>query len=119
MTNRIVATAILIVAGHAASANTQPFDFALARDETVGLLQALIRIDTSSPPGNETRAAEHVQDVLSAADIPSRIFAVEPSRGNLVARLKGNGTKRPLLLMAHTDVVGVERTDWTWSVLQS
>ena len=113
MTNRIVATAILIVAGHAATANTQSSDFTLARDETVGLLQALIRIDTSSPPGNETRVAEHVRDVLSAADIPSRLFAVEPSRGNLVARLKGNGTKRPLLLMAHTDVVGVERTDWT------
>ena len=84
MTNRIVATAILIVAGHAATVNTQSSDFTLARDETVSILQALIRIDTSSPPGNETRVAEHVRDVLSAADIPSRIFAVEPSRGNLV-----------------------------------
>jgi len=88
-------------------------DFSRAGDEATRTLQALVRIDTSSPPGNETLAAEHVQSVLEKADIPSKILALDPTRGNLVARLEGDGSKRPLLLMAHTDVVGVERADWT------
>ncbi len=74
---------------------------------------ALLKIDTSNPPGNETRAAEAVQAVLEREGIPSRLFALEPDRANLVAHIKGNGSKRPILLMGHTDVVGVERAHWT------
>jgi acetylornithine deacetylase/succinyl-diaminopimelate desuccinylase-like protein len=88
-------------------------DFAKARDEAVALLRDLVRIDTSNPPGNETQVAEQVKRVLESDGISSQIFALEPSRGNLVARLKGSGSKRPLLLMAHSDVVGVERDKWT------
>jgi acetylornithine deacetylase/succinyl-diaminopimelate desuccinylase-like protein len=88
-------------------------DFARARDEAVGFLRDLVRIDTSNPPGNETRVTEYVKGVLEKEGISSSFFAHEPSRGNLVARLKGNGSKRPLLLMAHSDVVGVERDKWT------
>ena len=94
-------------------ATAQPPDFAEARDEAVELLQALVRIDTSSPPGNETLAAEHLKALLDEADISSKILALDPTRGNLVARLEGDGSKRPLLWMAHTDVVGVDRDDWT------
>jgi acetylornithine deacetylase/succinyl-diaminopimelate desuccinylase-like protein len=84
-----------------------------ARDEAVRTLQGLIRIDTSNPPGNETKAAEYLKAILDKEGIPSEILALEPARGNLVARLKGNGAKKPLLLMAHLDVVGVERDKWT------
>jgi acetylornithine deacetylase/succinyl-diaminopimelate desuccinylase-like protein len=73
----------------------------------------LIRIDTSSPPGNETKAAEYLKKVLDREGIPSQIYELEPGRGNLLARLKGNGTKKPLLLMGHLDVVGVQREKWT------
>lgn len=73
----------------------------------------LIRIDTSSPPGNETKAAEYLKKVLEREGIPSQIFEMEKGRGNLVARLKGNGSKRPMLLMGHLDVVGVQREKWT------
>lgn len=73
----------------------------------------LIRIDTSSPPGNETKAAEYLSKVLDREGIPSQIFEMDNGRGNLVARLKGNGTKRPILLMGHLDVVGVQRDKWT------
>jgi acetylornithine deacetylase/succinyl-diaminopimelate desuccinylase-like protein len=106
---------ILTIAVCAAVALTpaQEPDFSQAGDEAASTLQALVRIDTSSPPGNETLAAEQLKSVLDAADIPSKILALDPTRGNLVARLEGNGSKRPLLLMAHTDVVGVERDDWT------
>jgi len=73
----------------------------------------LIRIDTSSPPGNETKAAEYLKKVLEREGIPAQIYELEPGRGNVVARLKGNGSKRPILLMGHLDVVGVQRDKWT------
>ncbi len=74
--------------------------------------RALIQIDTSNPPGNETLAVDYLKKVFEAEGIPTQVFALEPNRANLVARLKGNGTKRPLLLMAHTDVVGVQKEKW-------
>ena len=88
-------------------------DFSKTRDEAVQLLQSLIQIDTSNPPGNETVAAEYIKGLLDKEGIASEIHGLQPGRGNIVARLKGNGRKRPLLLMAHTDVVGVERDKWT------
>ena len=88
-------------------------DFAKARDEAVERLQALIRIDSSNPPGNETKVAEYLKAILDKEGISSEILAMEPSRGSLVARIKGNGSKKPLLLMGHEDVVGVERDKWT------
>jgi len=51
--------------------------------------------------------------VLTAEGITAQIFESAPGRGNIVARLKGNGKKKPLLLMGHLDVVGVERDKWT------
>ncbi|MBL9215030.1 MAG: M20/M25/M40 family metallo-hydrolase [Opitutaceae bacterium] len=88
-------------------------DFAAAESETLARLQELVRIDTSNPPGNETAVAERLKAVLDREGIPAEILASAPHRGNLVARLKGSGRKAPLLLMAHTDVVGVERDRWT------
>src|SRR5712671_5998407 len=91
----------------------QPPDFAAAQTEAVKFLSDLVKIDTSNPPGNETRAAEYIKSVLAAEGITAQIFESAPGRGNLVARLKGNGKKKPLLLMGHLDVVGVERDKWT------
>ena len=88
-------------------------DFRQARDEAVARLQELIRIDTSNPPGNETKLAEYLKALLDKEGIESEILAAEPSRGNLVARIRGNGTKKPLLLLGHADVVGVQREQWT------
>src|SRR5688572_17887026 len=65
---------------------------------------ALLKIDTSSPPGNETLAAKYIQQALERDGIASKLLAQEPSRANLVARIKGSGSKRPLLIMGHTDV---------------
>ncbi|MEW6733600.1 MAG: M20/M25/M40 family metallo-hydrolase [Acidobacteriota bacterium] len=84
-----------------------------ARDEAVSILSDLIKIDTSNPPGNETKAAEYLKSLLDREGIPAEIFESEPGRGNLVARLKGSGKKKPLLLMGHLDVVGVERDKWS------
>ncbi|MBI3914550.1 MAG: M20/M25/M40 family metallo-hydrolase [Chloroflexi bacterium] len=83
------------------------------RDETARLLQDLIRIDTTNPPGNETPAMEYVAGVLKRDGIESRILESAPGRGNLVARLKGDGRAAPLLLMVHLDVVPAEPAYWT------
>ena len=82
-------------------------------EEAVQLLANLVKIDTSNPPGNETKAAEYIKSVLEQEGIPAEIIESAPGRGNLIARLKGNGSKKPLLLMGHLDVVGVERSRWT------
>jgi acetylornithine deacetylase/succinyl-diaminopimelate desuccinylase-like protein len=74
---------------------------------------ALIRIDTSNPPGGETAAAVYLQAALAADGIASELYALEPERANLVARIAGNGSKPPILLMGHTDVVGVQRENWS------
>jgi acetylornithine deacetylase/succinyl-diaminopimelate desuccinylase-like protein len=105
-----VACGVLLRAGQAPAPVP---DLSRMRDEAVQLLQSLIRIDTSNPPGNETKAAEYIKSLLDKEGIASESFALEAGRGSIVARLKGNGSRRPLLLMAHTDVVGVERDKWT------
>jgi acetylornithine deacetylase/succinyl-diaminopimelate desuccinylase-like protein len=73
----------------------------------------LLKIDSSNPPGNETKVAKVVQAMLEREGIPSRLYALDPSRANLVARIKGNGARRPILIMGHTDVVGVQRERWS------
>src|SRR5579872_189507 len=102
---------VLVLAG--ASFGQASPDFGKAHDEALKFLSDLIKINTSNPPGNETRAAEYIKGVLAAEGIPSQIYESAPGRGNLVARLKGNGKKKPLLLMGHLDVVGVERDKWS------
>ena len=88
-------------------------DFDAAHQEVVATLTQFVRIDTSNPPGNETKAAEFLKAFLDKEGIPSEIVALDPKRGSLIARLKGNGKKKPLLLLGHTDVVGVERDKWS------
>jgi acetylornithine deacetylase/succinyl-diaminopimelate desuccinylase-like protein len=73
----------------------------------------LIRLDTTNPPGNETRVAQYLKQVAEREGIHAEILGDDPSRMNFVARLKGAGGNRPLLLMAHSDVVPADRTQWT------
>lgn len=76
-------------------------------------LTELIRIDTTNPPGNETAAAEYLKKVAQQEGIPCDVLGGDPKRMNFIARLKGSGQDRPLLLMAHTDVVAADRAQWT------
>jgi acetylornithine deacetylase/succinyl-diaminopimelate desuccinylase-like protein len=103
---------VILIIPSTVSAAEAP-DFAAAHKEVADLLSSLIRINTSNPPGDETKVAEFIKQVLAREGIQAEIFEKVPGRGSLVARLKGNGTKRPLLIMAHEDVVGVERDKWT------
>lgn len=88
-------------------------DAAALEAETLRHYQALLRLDTSSPPGNEVRAVEYLKQVLDNEGIPNQVLAIDPKRPNLVARLKGSGKKRPILVMGHTDVVTVDPKKWT------
>ena len=82
--------------------------------ETMQHFQALLRLDTTSPPGNERRAVEYLEQVLKREGISYQVFAKDPQRPNLVARIKGNGKKRPILVMGHTDVVSVDPQKWSF-----
>src|SRR5947209_901086 len=82
-------------------------------EETVTNLRGLLRLDTRNPPGNEIRAAEYLRDLLQAEGIPGEIVGPSKDRATYIARLKGDGSAPPLLLMSHTDVVAVEPEKWT------
>ena len=82
------------------------------REEVTDLLQRLIRVDTTNPPGNETAAAELLREYLEANGLACELIAKAPERANLVARLPG-GDGPTLLLLAHTDVVLADPTEWT------
>ena len=88
-------------------------DWRQIEQETLRHFQELVRFDTSDPPGNEKPASEYLTKVLEQEGISVETFALEPNRPNIVARLKGSGRKRPLLLMGHTDVVNVDPKKWT------
>ena len=87
-----------------------------ATAETVQHLSRLIQAETVNPPGNEMPAIQVVKEILEQNGFgPDDFTIVEsaPGRANLVARLRGDGSERPLLLSGHVDVVPVEREHWT------
>lgn len=107
---------LLTVSVPASPRATQPAqpDWTALEAETMRHFQALLRFDTSDPPGREKEVADYLVKVLQAEGIPVQTFALEDHRPNVVARLKGSGSKRPLLIMAHTDVVNVDPKKWTF-----
>ncbi len=82
-------------------------------DEAFRHYTAILKLDTSNPPGTETRVARYLQEVCAREGIVGELLGGEADRLNFVARLTGSGEGRPLLLMAHSDVVPVERARWT------
>jgi acetylornithine deacetylase/succinyl-diaminopimelate desuccinylase-like protein len=74
-------------------------------NETIQILQDLVRIDTTNPPGNEIRAAEWIHNHLAKEGIDSEVIESAPGRGNVISRLKGQGAGPSLLLLSHIDVV--------------
>ena len=110
----------LLVAGTTAWVSTIAFaqspaspDWTAVQRETLEHFQALVRFDTQDPPGGEQKAADYLQQVLSREGIPVEVFTLDKGRPNIVARLKGSGRKRPLLIMGHTDTVNVDPAKWT------
>ena len=79
----------------------------------VELLQQLIRFDTTNPPGNEAECIAYLRRLLEDAGCEVELYAKDPARPNLVARLRGRGNRAPLLLQGHVDVVTTTAQDWT------
>jgi acetylornithine deacetylase/succinyl-diaminopimelate desuccinylase-like protein len=79
-------------------------------------LTDLIRINTTNPPGNELEAAKYIQNVLQKENIPAEVLEMKPGRGIVVARIQAGplpDSSKALLLLAHLDVVGVDRAKWS------
>lgn len=109
---RLVVLAAMLLGGTAGAQDRFLIDWEEANEEALDLLSELIQIDTSNPPGNETEVARYLKSILDEEGIDSRLYWNDPDRANLVTRLEGNGSKRPLLIMGHTDVVGVQAERW-------
>lgn len=88
-------------------------DWATVEEEAVSRLREIIRFDTTNPPGNELPLALYLQDALVAEGIETTLLEPTQNRAQLIARIRGTGAQRPLMLLAHMDVVGVERAHWT------
>jgi acetylornithine deacetylase/succinyl-diaminopimelate desuccinylase-like protein len=111
---RLLTPLLLVTLATSAPAQSTPEpDWTAASRETLAHLQAMIRLNTTNPPGNELLVAGHLDSALRAAGIETHLFEPTPGRGALVARIKGNGSKQPVLIMGHMDVVGVERDKWS------
>lgn len=112
----VALTALTVLVAPAAQAQADaPSQESITREATAQL-QALIRINTANPPGNELQAARFLDSLLKADGIESRVYESAPGRGAVVARIRatGGGTaKTPVILMGHMDVVGVVREKWT------
>lgn len=102
----------LLVLVSLASAPAATVDWAKLNEETLRHFQTIVRMDTSDPPGGEKPVADYLKQVLEAEGIEVQLFAKDPNRPNVVARIRGNGSKKPLLLMGHTDTVNVDPTKW-------
>lgn len=99
--------------------NLEKLNRAAIKDKAVALLQALIQLDTSNPPGNELVAAQFIARELARAGIKPLVLKSDKKRGNVIARLPATpepGTKQPgaLLLYGHLDVVPAEPAHWKY-----
>ncbi len=88
-------------------------DWKALGDEATALLSQYLRINTTNPPGNEIAAARWLAAVLRRDGIEARIFEPAPGKANLYARLSGDGSARPLILLNHMDVVLASPEFWT------
>ncbi len=104
----------LLLAATTLPAAAQQLSPAAAAGETTQFLTDLVQLDTQDPPGNESRVANYIAAILKREAIPYELLEPVPGRASIVARLKGTGAQRPILLMAHEDVVPVNRAQWTF-----
>jgi acetylornithine deacetylase/succinyl-diaminopimelate desuccinylase-like protein len=111
---RVVLAFAVAAASAALAAQTAPTpDWSKVEEETMRHYQAVLRLDTRNPPGNEHVVAEYLKQTLEKEGIPVQIVGSDPNRSNAIARIKGNGRKRPLLVMGHSDTVTTDDKKWT------
>src|SRR5215203_3983506 len=111
---KLLIVAILIFASTARAQNGQTkIDWPRYQDTAVDLMQKYLRINTSNPPGNEIEAAKWFKTIFDENGIQNEIFEYKPGRANIIARIKGDGSKKPIILLSHTDVVTADASSWS------
>jgi acetylornithine deacetylase/succinyl-diaminopimelate desuccinylase-like protein len=111
---KVVFALLLLATSVSIGAQSAPQpDWAKIDEETLRHFQAIVKIDSTDPPGREQGVVEYLKQVLEKDGLPVQIFSKEAHRPNLVTRIKGNGRQRPLLIMGHTDTVNVDPKKWT------
>ncbi len=105
---------IILTSVLAASPAAAELEIRQLPEDALSTLVDLIRLDTSQPLGNEYLVTDYLKSRLDTEGIASTVIESASGRANIVARLRGNGRKRPLLLLGHTDVVTVEREHWSF-----
>ena len=100
----------LAVAAGVSPAAHRGADASAIEEETLRHFQAILRVDSSQ---KEEGVARYVADVLTREGVAAQVLAVDPTRPNVVARLRGSGRKRPILIVGHSDVVPVDASKWT------
>ena len=88
-------------------------DWHAVEAETVSRLRDVIRFDTSNPPGNELQLARYLESTLLSESIETTLLEPAKNRAQVIGRIRGSGARRPVILLAHMDVVGVERASWS------
>ncbi len=84
------------------------------RDELVGLVQRLIQFPTEDPPGHEIEMAHFLHETLQSWGFASTLDEFEPGRANVVARVKGNGSRPALVFSAHIDTMTIGTAAWRY-----
>lgn len=97
----------------AASAAAADIDWQKVEQEATALLASYVRIDTSNPPGNETKATAFLAAAFKREGFAPQLFESDPGRGSLVVRLEGTGEQRPIVLLNHLDVVPAVAGEWS------
>ena len=108
----IAVATIMLLSGHAAAGE----ELTPTQQRVHDIYKELVEIDTTTATGDTKRAAEAMAARLKAAGFPEadvQAFSPAPRKGDLVARLHGSGKRKPILLLAHLDVVPALREDWS------
>jgi acetylornithine deacetylase/succinyl-diaminopimelate desuccinylase-like protein len=108
----ILAGTIFFIAPSGSYGAEPAFDWKALDTEAVTLLSRYIQIDTTNPPGNEIKAAQFFKEIFDREGIESRIIESALGRGNIYARLRGDGSKKAVLLVNHMDVVPADAKLW-------
>ncbi len=108
----VILTIFLVMLCSSAQAQNKQPDWVRLQDETMKHFQAILRINSSIATGSEAPVVDYLKSVLDKEGISTKVYFNDPRHPNLVARIKGSGKKKPILIMGHTDVVSVDSSKW-------
>ena len=107
-----IVVGLLLCGGAQPGARAQAPDWQATGAEAIRTIQEYVRINTSNPPGDVLKAADFLTGILQREGIPVKRYDSGPGRAIVLARLKGTGTAKPLLLLNHMDVVPTDPSRW-------